>query len=614
LMNCRIVDPAQLDHRQEERHLVFILNSANSDSIPPELYNKMTIGEYNPHKFIFYGESLPLKYPRIYRPFVVAELLPTDPPHVYGQTVNNAFHMLRTEEGYQQSYQQLRLKTRLLQQLIEIGIALSGERDSQELLQRILKSSRDITFSDAGSLYLLEESEQGKRLRFIAAQNDSVKTDFSEFTLPLNKKSMAGYVAVTGKPLNIANVYDMPRELGLTHNSSFDEMYGYKTRSMLVLPMRNLEGKILGVIQLINRKPEQAIILHSADQIDQNVLAYDNDMQTIAEALASQAAISLENTQLADNIKKLFAGLIKGAVKTIESRDPSTRGHSERVTRLTLALARAVNECDSGPYAGTVFNERQLRELEVAGLLHDFGKVLVREQTLVKANKLFDHELEAIRMRFKQAALVLQIKRLQGKNESTRATDVETAELQQLLEAIEQANRPTVLEEDVSQTLEEIRKKTFSLENEKISLLNDREAQLLSIKRGSLSPQERLEIESHVTHSYNFLKYIPWTEDLKKVPEIAYCHHEKIDGSGYPRRLQGGQIPLQARIMTIADIFDALTASDRPYKKAMPVEKALSILEQESERGQLDSTLFRLFRDKEIYQHVNWNKEKDEYL
>jgi len=334
-------------------------------------------------------------------------------------------------------------------------------------------------------------------------------------------------------------------------------------------------------------------------------------------ALSSQAAVAIENAILYEDIQRLFEGFIKASVYAIESRDPTTSGHSERVAILTVGLAEKVDRADSGPYAGVTFSPEDIRELRYASLLHDFGKVGVREPVLVKANKLYDHHLDTVAARFRFIKKALENTYLQKKlglalslgpecEKELVALDEELqrklAEVDEQFHFILQANKPTVLPQGGFERIQQIAQNTFvDLDGTRVAYLTTKEAENLSIGKGSLNPQERLEIESHVTHSFRFLRQIPWTKDLRRIPTIAYAHHEKLNGTGYPNALRDEDIPFQAKIMAISDIYDALTASDRPYKRALPPERALDILGLEVKEGNLDPELVRIFTEAKVW-------------
>lgn len=491
--------------------------------------------------------------------------------------------------------------TNVLTEIIDIGIALSAEKNLDRLLSLILNKSMDFSSSDAGSLYLVQKDG----MRFKLALNRSVPVQFSETVLPLTRTSIAGWVALSGEPLLIEDAYAIPADTPYTFHRTIDSTYGYRSKSMMTLPMKNHKGATIGVLQLINCKRDPAVRLENPAIVEREVIPYPAEMVQLMTALASLAAVALENSQLYQAIQELFEGFVRASVKAIEQRDPTTSGHSMRVSILTTSLAEAVDRAESGRFAGMHFDEITLRELKYAGLLHDFGKVGVREEVLVKGKKLYPFELERIWWRIQYQKKNIQFQTMQKKYAAKRPEEVaqieawEAAELKRIEEVYQtilRADEPTVLPEGDFQFLQEIRRMPFETPGNTIEpLLSEDEAKVLSIRKGSLDDKERLEIESHVTHSYNFLTKIPWTQDLGGIPDIAYAHHEKLNGKGYPRHLQNPDIPIQAKMMAVADIFDALSASDRPYKKALPVQKALDILKMEAKDGMLDSDLVDLF-------------------
>ncbi len=511
-------------------------------------------------------------------------------------------------------------RSREIAELTRIGVALGTERDLKGLLDLILTQARRITTSDAGSLYLVETGDQGQlRLRIRIAQTYSKpEAPFVEFTMPVDRSSLAGYTAVTGEPLVIDDAYFLPPDVEYTINRSFDERWGYRTKSMLVIPMKDHQEQVIGVLQLINRKRSADALLATPADVDAQVVPYSKRTVELVTALAGQAAVSIENSRLYDEIEKLFEGFVKAAVHAIEQRDPTTFGHSGRVANMTVSLATVVDRAQEGSYRGVRFSREQLRELRYAGLLHDFGKVGVREQVLVKAKKLYPLQLDLIRQRYdfvrrtaerefwRQRAEFLEqhgrsgyedfLKRLEGE------LDHEVRNLERFLDAVLDANEPTVLPAGRFEELLALARCTYQdLSGQPRPYLSDEEMRYLTIPKGSLDEGERLEIESHVTNTYRFLQQIPWTRELQHVPIIAYGHHEKLNGAGYPRRVTGDAIPIQTRMMTISDIYDALTAADRPYKAAVASARALDIMAEEVRTGQLDQELFRLFVDGKVF-------------
>ena len=495
-----------------------------------------------------------------------------------------------------------------LASLNRIGIALSAERDVERLLETILSEARRFTRSEAGSLYLAEEDPSGRRLRFRLAQNEAIRFALTERTVQVDESSLAGFVAVKKEPLVLGDAYGIPEEAPYRHNAAFDTETGWRTRAVLVVPMCDHAGELVGVLQLMNRRGPSGMGFE----------AYPPDLVPLVLSLATQGAVCLQASRLTEGIRKLFEDFAQSAIFAVEQRDPTTAGHSVRVAGLTEALARLVDRADDGPYHDVRFTGEELREIRTAALLHDFGKIAVPERVLVKAKKLEEETTSRIRSRFELALQAedvaahrdlldrLVAARVAPVAEDLRLLDVRRSDLsrdlQEQFEEVLRANEPTVLPRESGGTLRSLLTRTWKDRRGVVSpLLLEEEFVLLSIPRGSLSGTERGAIESHVLQTYRFLSSIPWTPDLKRIPEIAYAHHEKLDGSGYPRALRSGEIPIPSRIMTICDIYDALTASDRPYKKAVPREASLGILEDEARRGLLDPWMVRTFVDEKVW-------------
>lgn len=503
---------------------------------------------------------------------------------------------------------------RELEELNRIGAALSEEHDVDALLDLILSKARQITYSDAGSLYLVEPD--GLHLRFVVAQNTSLEVPFRSTILDLTDRSIAGYVALNGESVRLDDAYQIAEGVPYGFNRSFDAATGYRTQSMLAVPMRTPKGHITGVLQLINATR------------DARVVSYTERQQELALSLASQAAVAVENSKLYDEIQNLFEGFVRASVGAIESRDPATSGHSFRVANLTVALAEAADRADGGMFAAVRFSRDEMRTIRYASLLHDFGKVGVREDILVKAKKLYPSQLELVRSRFKLARRSREAESLQARIDFLLAKGRQpylerlpdlmaelaghVAELEQLLAAVEAANEPSVMPDGTFDRLREIAARDFvDVDGTTQTLLDPDEVRMLSIRKGSLSDAERVQIESHVNHTFQFLSQIPWTKEISRIPAIALGHHEKLNGRGYPNRLSAPDIPMQTRMMSISDVFDALSAADRPYKKAVPIDRALRILTECVADGDLDPDLFQLFLDARIYE--KWQVEPFPY-
>ena len=581
------------------------------------------------------------------------------------RTLDNALDHIHLIHVREQINERLRGVTREISELNQIGAALSAEHRLDSLLELILTKSRHITNADAGSLYLVEsvpsEKETGsragihhklpanadgnsglpasqlvkqdeeeavhKQLRFKLAQNDSIDLPFRESPMEISHQSIAGYVASTGEILNIEDAYHLA-DVPYSINRKFDEDSGYRTKSILAVPLRDQKDHIVGVLQLINAKRNGKAKLNSPSAVKELVVPFNARQQDIVASLGSQAAVAVENSRLYENIRRLFEGFVRASVSAIEARDPTTSGHSFRVANLTVALAEAVQRTETGPYANLRFTREEMREIRYASLLHDFGKVGVREEVLVKAKKLYPAQLDLMKQRFEFVKRSMQVEKLQkrldyvlekGRDEYLKKAGIFDEELRRQLEEVDRffatilkSDEPTVLPEGNFEKLLEIAARYYhDFEGEEKPLLTSDEVRLLSIRKGSLDDNERLQIESHVVHTVNFLQQIPWTPEIRNIPEIARGHHEKLNGIGYPYKLSAPEIPVQTRMMTISDIFDALSAADRPYKRAVGLEHALQILQFAVEDGELDAALFKLFLDARVFE--KWKTEPYPY-
>jgi HD-GYP domain-containing protein (c-di-GMP phosphodiesterase class II) len=534
---------------------------------------------------------------------------------------------IHARRGVRQLDGALRRKREELSELNKIGVALSAERDIDALLELILAKSREITCADAGSLYLVERAANGEgrdRLRFKLTQNDSVEVPFEESEIALDESSIAGYVALSGRVVNVGDAYRLPKGSAFRISRSFDERSGYRTKSMLVVPMLDHEDAVIGVVQLINKKRDRSATLQPVSLVEEHVVPFGDGDEELAGSLASQAAVAFENAKLLQDIRDLFDSFVYAAVTAIEQRDPVTSGHSERVATLTVKLAERVDAVSTGPLSELHFSYDQLQELRYAALLHDFGKVGVKEKVLIKERKLYGGQLDLIRQRFEYIDKALEAEHLErrldalsaGRLTPELAAAIEAeyaarrAEVWRMFEVVVQANEPTVLDQDTYALLQQLPQRTYrGRGGDPQPYLTADELSVLAIRRGSLTETERREIESHVTHTYEFLSEIPWTGEFRRIPEIAWAHHEKLDGSGYPRGLKAAQIPPQSRMMTIADIYDALVAQDRPYKPAREDHEALAILERDAGTGLIDAQLLAVFIEAGVYDDAGFKAQ-----
>ncbi len=539
-------------------------------------------------------------------------LLPVSLPVPF---LNNALKQaLRLYQQQQQSQylsRQLAHQENQFERLMDIGLALSAEQDHARLLVRILQEARRFANCDAASIFLIEPGDNGERqLVFKLSQNDSVEFHSEEQHFTLDSSSLAGFAALSGEILNFDDVYHLPAGSGFAFNKAYDQQLGYRTRSMLVIPMRTHDGKIVGVIQFINRKRSPQVQLSSPEIVERETLPFDERLVTLLETMASQAGIAIENNLLIERINTLFEGFVSASVHAIEQRDPTTSGHSFRVAELTIALAEAAHSETGREYQAIRFRSEELRELRYAALLHDFGKVGVREHVLVKAKKLspeawvrFHYRIalqkERVRNHFLQQKLTAARERRLNTEYEQQLQQAEEQALQKLdamQQAVELANEPSILDEGTFGHLQLLRGEVYAdIDGCERPLLEDQDFLALAVRRGSLTEEERREIESHVSHTIRFLATIPWTPELERIPQIAGAHHEKLDGTGYPHGLISADIPVGAKMMAVCDIFDALTASDRPYKAAMPVGRALDILHADAGNHKIDASLVRLF-------------------
>lgn len=481
----------------------------------------------------------------------------------------------------------------ILQQFQEMSALLNSTLDHNEIRRRAIEATTVVMDAEAGSLLLLDETTG--ELYFDVAHGDKGDA-VREIRLRFGE-GIAGDVARTGEPIIVDNVQRDPRFF-----RQADEVSGFTTRNMICVPVK-AHGRFLGVLQAINRKHER-----SFDQ---------SDLSTFV-ALAHQVGIAIENANLYQEIHLLFEGFITASVQAIESRDPSTSGHSQRVAALTCRLAEVVTANDAGPYARIRFGAAQLKEIRYAAVLHDFGKVGIREHILVKARKLYPGQIDLLKARFDFIKRTFEAEALREKlalyeRGNGAATELSLAQIDRRLQHNLQntddtlaflltCSHPSSTDPANIPRLTEYAKQQYRSFDGLRPYVTDEELGALSVLSGSLTNEERRDIEQHVTHTFEFLSKIPWMRSLKYVPEIAWCHHERIDGSGYPRGLTKEKIPIQARMMAICDIYDALTAADRPYKSAVSSDEALKQLSMLATEGKIDTALLELFIRERVYE------------
>src|SRR5438105_459851 len=451
----------------------------------------------------------------------------------------------------------------------------------QKTLETTLGSFLDLVRCDAGSVYTVRKNSCGEEiLRFEAMITRAINLcgvpdHLRTLEFPIDDSSIVGKTAADRKPVLLSTISEGQI------SPYVGELLNYPTHNMFSGPLITPRGALVGVVQLLNKTPQ-------FDEVDERLFSI----------MAGQAALAIENSLLLEEQEHLIEGFVNACVTAIEARDPVTSGHSMRVSNYTVGLTEAVNRTDTGPLRDVFFTPTQVREIRFASMLHDVGKIGVKEEILQKQKKLLPHELEIILMRLKlmrAQMILLQETRKENYRETINRIDSASKRLVQ-------ASDPSVPRLLTFEIVRDLRSLKVPLEGgEFLTALTEEEAQKLSVSRGTLSSSERLEIESHVNKTFDILKMIPWSRGLEQVPEIAYKHHEKLDGSGYPERIMADQIPPQTRMMTICDIFDALTASDRPYKLAMTTERALDIIAANVKAGKLDGEYFDVFVHAQLY-------------
>ena len=508
-----------------------------------------------------------------------------------------------------------------LQQLNDIGASLSRERDITRLLETILLAAKTITNADGGTLYRM--MDDGKSLRFEILRTDSlniamggtsgIAIDFPNLPLQDDKGApndslVAVYAAIHSQTVNIADAYT-EASFDFSGTRHFDEGTGYRSQSLLAVPLKDHEGEVIGVLQLINAQRHGS----------RDVVPFSSADQSLAESLASQAAIALSSRLLMTQLEELFESFISLINLAIDEKSPYTGGHCQRVPVLTMLLAEAVNDTTDGPLASFRMTDRDRYELKIAGLLHDCGKVTTPVHVVDKATKLHtlfdrielvdtrfevlkrDREIEALR---RQLALRAQSD-AQAERRIARECREKIDALDKDREFIRAANHgvESMAEDAINRVREIGRQHTWrSVSGIETEFLTADEVENLTIRAGTLTLSERNVINHHIVATIKMLEQLPWPKHLRNVPEYAGGHHERMDGKGYPKGLTRDQMSVQARTMGIADIFEALTAKDRPYKPGMKLSQAMGIMNKFKLNGHIDPDLFDIFVSKGVYQ------------
>ena len=501
-----------------------------------------------------------------------------------------------------------------IDRLNEIGIALSAENDTPKLLELIMMGAKSLTHADGGSLYFLRDG----MLSFEIISNDSLDiqmggTSGNQITFPEiplvvdgeeNHANVVTHCVLSGETINIADAYHEDG-FDFTGTRNFDTTTGYRTQSMLTFPLKDHEQEIIGVLQLINAR----------DPKTGEVIVFSEIEQQLAESLASQAAVALTQRRLINELRELFESFIRMIASAIDDKSPYTGGHCRRIPVLTMMLAEATHRTEEGPLRDFRIDSKDRYELETAAWLHDCGKVVTPEYVMDKATKLeaiYDR-IHALETRFEVLRRDAEIEYLRacaepGVDDSKRS-ELECAyrdrcdQLSEDLEFLRRANigGEFMHDEDIERVKALSRIHWNDASGQARPLLTDDEVMNLSIKRGTLNDNERDVINNHIVATIKMLESLPFPKNLQNVPEYAGGHHEKMDGTGYPRGLKREEMSVQARIMAIADIFEALTASDRPYKTGKKLSECLRIMGFMKQDSHIDPDIFDIFIRERVY-------------
>ncbi len=501
--------------------------------------------------------------------------------------------------------------SRRIERLNAIGIALSAERDPVRLLEQILLGAKDITNADGGTIYSLGEDD---KLRFEILRTDSLKlimggtsgTPIKFPPIPLhrpdgspNTSSVVASAVLSGQTVNIPDAYHAVG-YDFSGTRAFDERTGYRSVSFLTVPMRNHEGAITGVLQLLNARDQAG-----------GIVPFTTADQRLAESLASQAATALTKHELIDGMRRLLESFIQLIATAIDEKSPYTGGHCRRVPELTMMLAEAAARVTSGPLAGFTMSEADRYELRIAGWIHDCGKITTPEWVMDKATKLqtIVDRIALVDTRFEVLKRDAALAMMQGIVAGGDAAKLEADYLRRIATLDEEraflarANRggEFMKPEDQERVRTIAKRGWMAADGSRQPLLSEDEVKNLTIAKGTLTKDEREVINHHIVATIRMLESLPYPKHLRRVPEFAGGHHERMDGKGYPKGLKREEMSVQARVMGIADVFEALTAGDRPYKKAMTLSQALAILGRMKLEGHIDPDLFDVFISERVY-------------
>jgi HD-GYP domain-containing protein (c-di-GMP phosphodiesterase class II)/DNA-binding response OmpR family regulator len=496
--------------------------------------------------------------------------------------------------------------------LTNIGKALSAEKDFQKLLEEIVLHARDITAADACTLYLLE----GNCLHFKIVQYASIgiimggRSDIPIRFAPLDlaESDVTGYVALRGETIVIDDVYQSD-SFDFSPTKKFDSIMGYRSKSMLVVPMRNHEDEIIGVWQLMNAR----------DATSNKTISFSPIARRLAESVASQAAVAVTNMSLIKDMQNLFESFVQVMATAIDEKSPVTGGHIKRVAHLTLTLAEVINEQQEGRFKDVHFGQEKMNELRIAAWLHDIGKVTTPLEIIEKGKKLETvfNRIIFVDLRLRHIAKLIEIDgyklKFEMMEQKAPKEEIEAVEkdvcqklvvLEDIRDFVWHCNEPNeFMENSKLERLKKIKELTYKdASGKEWPYLTDEELKYLSIRKGSITEEERLIIQNHAAVTVKMLNKIPFTRNLKNIPKFAGAHHERPNGTGYPLGLKGDEIPFEGLLMAVTDIAEALTAADRPYKKAMPLANVHSILREMAKKDELDKDIVELFINGKVYE------------
>ena len=496
--------------------------------------------------------------------------------------------------------------------LMQIGMSLSAEKNLDGLFELIVDVARKCTNATGGTVYLM--SDDGKTLSFAVVQNETLNIRMGGTggkitwpSVPLknpdgspNHANVSAFAALSGEIVNLSDVYNA-EGFNFEGTRKFDAQTGYRSKSMLVVPMKDHEKEIIGVLQLINAQ----------DTETGETISFSTESQQMTESLASQAAVSLTNSRLINELEILLESFIKTIATAIDEKSPYTAGHIRRVAELTMSIAQKINDVSEGTYADVHFSENELNELRIAAWLHDVGKISTPDHVVDKATKLekICDRIELLKLRFELIKKDYQLARIRSGKEVLISDESSDAFEDDYIEKLEEdyALLSSVniggefMADEMIERIQRIAKRQYVIDGRSFPLLTDDEICNLSIRRGTLTDSEREIINNHACITYKMLSQMPFPKKLRHVPLYAASHHEKLDGTGYPARLTKEQLSLQARIIAMADIFEALTAKDRPYRKGKTLSEVLKIMKFLVQDKHIDPDLYTLFLKEKIY-------------